>query len=605
MKSLSTARRKSLRGVPVLAPLLFLLLAAIHFHDLENFTRPLLDYDDTEFIAPLDGMSLSTYFGDWAAKPDHYVFPLRDLTFGLDFKLGRLLHFQTFWLVNLALFALTLVAIRRLAALCYPRRPWLVAAFVGLIALHPLNVHMVEWLSNRKHLLVVLILAWATGKAIEQEMGNAAPTLRDWAIYLAAYIAAWLCFPTGMLWIFWLLILFHGRLRATKGRAVALWAVALAVAGAGYQFTVATNASYQSKAGVETTPLRFALESSGRAFWDLGFPIGLQPYYRLNDGRGWIGLGLLGFTLGLVGYRLVKVSGERRRRFFQLILLAVALYLPSAKVFLGYSEFVWSDRYLYGSLPFLVLAFLVLLVASSPAAADAPRAATAGIAKGSRLVAAAVVMALVVCYLALDFRLVHRWQNGRELFETCAREEEAPKCVAMAIEKNFDQGGCVLLPEFLALAHRIAPRVANTVDHSFQAETPVYDALCIAAEVQSPEHKLREIDELRSVYTQADFLMLGQILVRLQSRDLTGAIAVANATYFDPRLPMPNASTKIINMMRGQGEALCQLSELIQNDPSCWNSLQIFRARVRDVTLKPKQTEWTFNRTLGAFNTGT
>jgi len=37
-----------------------------------------------------------------------------------------------------------------------------------------------------------------------------------------------------------------------------------------------------------------------------------------------------------------------------------------------------------------------------------------------------------------------------------------------------------------------------------------------------------------------------------------------------------------------------------------WSSttLEILRARVRDVVLKPKQTEWTFNRTLDAFNEG-
>jgi hypothetical protein len=88
----------------------------------------------------------------------------------------------------------------------------LVAACVGLIALHPINVHMVEWLSNRKHLLVVLLLGWATWKALKQEVEKASPTLRDWAIYFVAYVAAWLCFPTGMLWIFWLLVVFHPEL---------------------------------------------------------------------------------------------------------------------------------------------------------------------------------------------------------------------------------------------------------------------------------------------------------------------------------------------------------------------------------------------------------
>jgi hypothetical protein len=568
----------------------------MHFRSSANFTRPLLDYDDTEFIAPLDGMRVSTYFGQWARAPDHYVFPLRDLTFAVDFWLSRTLHVQTFWLVNFALFLATLLALGRCFALYYPARPGLLAGAMGLVALHPLNVHMVEWLSNRKHLLVVLILAWATAKALKQEAERAAPAARDWVIYFAAYVLAWLCFPTGMLWILWLLWLFRAQLRAAKGRAVVVGLAALAIVAAGYCITVAGNTSYQSKAGVETSPLRFAVASTGRAVFNLLVPLELHPYYRLGDAREWIGLGMLVVLVGLAGYRLYRLSPERRRRFAHLVLLAVALYLPHAKVFLGYSEYVWSDRYLYGSLPFLVLAALVLLVESGARAAD-----RGGVRR--RLGTAAVVF-VAGAYLVLGWQTVPRWQNGRVLFETCAREEQSAKCVAMAVEKNFDQGGCVLLPELFELAHQIAPQARLPADHSFQAEVPVYDALCIAAELAPPADKLRRIEELRQRYTAPDFLMLGQILVHLQRRDIAAALGVARATYFNPSLPMPNASTKIINMMRGQGEALCQLAELLAHDRSCWDSLARFRARVPTVVLKPKQVEWTFNRTLQAFNTG-
>jgi hypothetical protein len=574
---------------------LLLALGLLHFHSLANFTRPLLDYDDTEFIAPLDGMGLSTYVNDWAAKPDHYIFPLRDILFALEFKLGHLLGFQVFWLVNFAIFLGTLLSIWRIFSIYYRGRPLLVLASLALIALHPLNVHMVEWLSNRKHLLVVLILGWATWKALRQDAERAAPAARDWAVYFLAYVAAWLCFPTGMLWIFWLLVLFYPRLRGAKWRAVVLLAAALAIAGAGYYLTVAANASYQSKAGVETSPVRFAVESTGRAVLNLLVPFQLQPYYRLGDGRAWIGLGFFLALAAAAGYRLCKVSAERRRLFLHLVLLAVALYLPNAKVFLGYSEYVWSDRYLYGSLPFLALAALVLTVEPGSKASETR------LARGWGAAATILVAAL---YLLLGWPLVSRWQNGRQLFEACAREERAPKCVAMAVEKNFDQGGCVLLPELLGLAHELAPAAQNTIDHSFQSEVPVYDAVCIASEIRPPEEKLREIERLRSVYTMTDFLMLGQILVRLQSRDLASALGTAYATYFNPALPMPSASTKIINMMRGQGEALCVLSELVGHDKSCWNALGVFKSRVGNVVVKPKQTEWTFNRTLTAYNTG-
>lgn len=578
-----------------IAAALLLLLIVLHFHDANNFRRPLLDYDDTEFIAPLDGMSLSTYFGAWATTPEHYVFPLRDLTFAIDFNLSRWLHFQTFWLVDLLLFALTLVVIGRIFALYYRARPLLVVAAVGLLALHPVNVHMVEWLSNRKHLLVVLILGWATSRALEQDLAKVAPSGRDWIIYFSAYVAAWLCFPSGMLWIFWVIALFHASLRRHKLRAALIVSLACIVAGAGYHLTVAANTSYQTSHGIDARAASFAVASTGRAVWNLIFPVALQPYYRLHDERVNIGLVLLAIGLAIVAWRLVKLPKERRRLFFLQALLAVALYLPHAKVFLGYSEYVWSDRYMYGPLPFLVLSAMLVFV--DPARPETRLTARTGLA---------TIMALFTAgaFYLCDWRLVPKWQDGRELFETCARQEESPKCVAMAVEKTFDRGGCALVGHLLEQSHRIAATADDQMDHSFQAEVPVYDGLCVAAESRPTAEKLSELATLRSVYRMNEFVVLAEILVRLQERDLPSALALANATYFNPTLPIPNASSKVINMMRGQGEALCQIVALLSQDQSCWTSLEVFGQRTAKIAWKSKQTEWTFARTLAAFNTG-
>ncbi len=603
----STAR--ILKRIPIVVALLFVALALLHFHDRSNFTRPLLDFDDTEFIAPIAGMGVSAYINDWMLKPNHYAFPLRDLTFAADLKLSRVLGFQTFWLTNFAIYVATLFVLFRIFRIYYRSRPLLLAGCLALIALHPINVHMVEWLSNRKHLLVALILGLGTWKALKQKEHGATPAPRDWLLYFGVYLAAWLCFPSAALWIFWLLFLFHAPLRERKDRGIPVWTAAIALAGLAYYLTTAIGSDYRSKAGAEVQPLLFALQSSGRACFNLLFPFQIEPYYRPGHPFAWIGLALLLAVCGLAGYRLRAISAARRHLFVRFFLLALALYLPNAKVFLGYSEFVWSDRYLHGCLPFLLLAILILLVAPDAVASASPPAravpARAAPAAPRRWPALAAFTAVALAYFVLDWRLVPKWKDGLVLFTSCAHEEEAPKCLLMAMEKSFDRGGCALLPGFLETAHRIAPTARTVADHSFRSEAPVYDALCIASEIdRTGDEKLRKIEGLRSIYPVTDHLMLAEILVLLQERDHESALGLANATYFNPAVPMPSASSKIINMIRGQADALCVLRELLAHDRSCRKALEVFQSRVPSAAVNQKQIDWTFRRTLTAFNEG-
>jgi hypothetical protein len=593
-----------LKRIPIILALLFVALLLLHFHDLSNFTRPLLDFDDTEFIAPIAGMGVSAYINDWMLQPDHYAFPLRDLTFVADFKLSRLLGFQTFWLTNFAIYAATLFVLFRIFRIYYRSRPFLLVGCLALIALHPINVHMVEWLSNRKHLLVALILGFGTWKALAQKASGATPTLRDWLVYFGYYLAAWLCFPSAALWIFWLLFLFHAELRRRKDRGIPLWAGAIALAGLAYYLITAIASDYRTRAGAEVRPIFFALQSSGRALFNMLFPFQIEPYYRLGHPFAWIGLALLFAVSGLAYYRFRTISADRRHWFVRFFLLASALYLPNARVFLGYSEFAWSDRYLHGCLPFLLLATLVLLLAPDAVSSASPPAPAAPMAPW-RWPALAVFTAVALVYFILDWRLVPKWKDGLALFTSCVHEEEAPKCLSMAIDKAFERGGCALLSGFLETAHRIASTASTAADNTFRSEAPLYEGLCIASELhQTADEKLRKIEGLRSIYPMTDHLILAEILVLLQKRDHDGALRLANATYFNPAVPMPGASSKIINMIRGQADALCVLRELVAQDRGCRKALELFQSRVPTAPVNQKQIDWTFRRTLTAFNDG-
>lgn len=603
------------RGILPATAALFVVLGVIHFYDPAIFQRPLLDYDDVTLVAPLEGMSLSVYVKEWLLGPDHYAYPLRDLSFALDFELSRLLGFKTFWLTNFLLYLFTLVVLVRIFGLYYRSRPYLVTGCLGLIALHPINLQMIQWVSNRKHLLVALILGWGTWRALERQVRKTAPTARDWLTYFAVYVAAWLCFPSAALWIFWVLFLFRSDLARRRDRGIPLWAAAIAIAGLAYVATTLVNSDYRTRPGVEAMrqPVLFALQSSGRAVFNLLVPFRIEPYYRLGHSFNWIGLALVPVASWWIYRRLRALETARRWLFAQFMVLAAALYIPNAKVFLRYTEFVWSDRYLHACLPYLVLAALILLVEPVSAPGDEQAVLVKGSVDDHESAAAQRVRRLLVvafaavagAYVVLDWMAVPRWKDGLTLFTSCAREEESSKCVAMAIDKAFDRGGCALLPGLMEMARQIAPSMVSVADHDFRAEVPVYEALCVAELQETREQKLQKIEALRAIYSVSDHLMLGTILVHLQQRDHQAAFEVALATYFNPKVPLPNASPKIINMIRGQGEALCILREVVAQDRSCWSALETFNRRVLDVTVNQNQVQWTFGRSMVAYNSGT
>src|SRR5690606_3490550 len=97
-----------------------------------------------------------------------------------DFRLSEFLGWKTFWLSNFVVYTLVLLVQLFFFRELFPGKPWWPITLVALIALHPVHLEMIQWASNRKHLLVALILSWGTLRVWRTYQAGASPNFKRW-----------------------------------------------------------------------------------------------------------------------------------------------------------------------------------------------------------------------------------------------------------------------------------------------------------------------------------------------------------------------------------------------------------------------------------------
>lgn len=449
---------------------------------------------------------------------------------------------------------------------------------------------MIQWASNRKHLLVALILSWGTLRVWRTYQAGASPNFKRWMEFITYYILAWLCWPSAVLWIFWPILLFFKKM-SLKSRA-SVTALALVLAGAGVKWTVSQNTSYESSAPLNVLHgLSIALQSLGRGLYNIILPYRVAPYYTFNSWLNWIGaIGLL-----LIVVLLLKYKHQQGWKIkwgdpaLMLFLLSALLFVPNAMVFLGYYEFVWADRYIYTPLPYLAAAIGAFWTSHAPIfkKLSVPPVWSRG----------AIALVLAV-YVVLSWKLPASWETDKALFNRCALVEKAPKCIYLAVEKNYDINGCQDLSPLLKIAREA--RAISKVDFAFSSQLPLYEAICITQMRPTAEQKWAELESLKSVYSVTESLAVGEVWVHIQQRDLDSAFKTAQRTYLNGQRKFSDVSPKIVNVILGQMEALCDLS----SNPQCLQSLNEFKERIRSAPRNELQMTWARNRTFEAYFTG-
>ncbi len=606
-------------GLSVFAIAVFLF---IHFRHPEIFQRALIDYDDRIYIKPIGALTLGDYFGTWMRNPENFAFPLRDMTFFIDFAIQRATGVATFWLTN-ALFYLAVMAVfyRMFRDSLAHLRGWPLALIL-FIAFHPALIEMVQWASNRKHLMVGLILSLASVRVLRLSRAQEYPSEKDWAFFFGAYIAAWLCWPSASLWIFAVLFIFRKKMKFDSRAGLRVLAALIMGVGAiawtyfSHQTFVGGKEITNGSAGILRMPT-FGIMAAGRAAYSFFLPYfpnfaGQQPYYRLEHIAGFIGLVMIIALLYFSVRKYRRLNIDARAPAADAFLISAALLIPPSLTVLTFVEFVWADRYLFLPAPYFVLG--MALLAYPPETFQYKRGvkvtkpnSPGPILERHRV---AVLVALAVFTLASAFigaRLVPLWSTGFALFSECSRTEHTPRCLVLAIEKSYDISGCRDLTPFFETARTLSARGSLPYDFSFRVQTPLYESICIAQSDLPPAAQDAALAAIYRTYESPQYAAFGEVLSLLRRGEFPLAFGRAYETYLGSQFGFADLFPKIGNLMRAQASALCELAKLnglTKEAEDCGRRANILAQLTINATPFPAQYQWGFEQTLEAYNDG-
>lgn len=482
----------SSRHTQILFILLFALVGFVH---LQNSTgRKLIEYDDHRHIAPMLKLSLKEYFTTWLPQRNNYAYPVRDMLYFAEDSLNQIVGFQTFIFFQVIFFALTLLVFRRILLLYFAEKT-IVWPTLFLWAAHPLVVEPLQWIWIQKNILAFLFLLMASYVVLKKHRQQTAMSSKQWWQVSGLWLLSLGCWPTGTLWPVFPMWLQRQHLPRQK----------LYNLSASFGFLIflylhmVTNGErdYQPAATSVFTNLpmtfSYAVNSFGRGFYSFFLPHHLAIYYQLNHTYAWVGLGLGTAFLYLL-YRTI-VRHNELKPVLTLLLLALICFAPQALAFLGYSSFIWADRYMYVMVPFLSLSFVVL-------------------AK-QKIKNAALIYFLVPALTYFSYERVPFWYDDLTLTQDCVDLENSPRCINLLLEKLYDRKGCATAYPYLIKLSEAYPKATHW-DNFLRAEVPFYHALC-AAEVQAPaQEKIAEISALFKTYNGNPHLISGLFLAQLE-----------------------------------------------------------------------------------------
>jgi hypothetical protein len=575
----------------VLYPLLLAGLFLVHVGPFGRhyLSRELIDYDDRHFVEPLRQVSLHEYLTDWLPSGEKDSYPLKDLTYLVDFELSKALGFNTFWLTNLALFFAIVLLYARTTRQLLPEislgwRWMIVAAY----ALHPLQTQVLQWAINRKHLLVLLLILVSLQKILSLRRKNRLPGQKDYLGQFALFLLILASFPSGVLWFSFVLFAFRRDWPKKVGRWI--WpALNAAIAGTYVIFLLTHHSGYSDQVthtGSAAAPFLANLVSTvGRSAYNLFYPFDLSIYYSPGSFRNLIGLAVLGCVAGGVVWvgRHLKKSVQRRDLLSNLELgaAACAAFLPPLAITISETQdFILADRYLFFALPFLLLLFV-----------RAFRGLESAVPRGVPLLRALPVALFLVAFGGESARQALLWLDARSVLHYCAAAEKNPKCLLLAIEKGYDAFGCQAVKEDMVRAKRELRKMTQW--HDLVLELPFYESLCVAIDDAKPMiERQKRIRAVRDAQGNACGTGFNEVLLEAASAGPAAGLAKAKETYLHPG-ECTLLTRKLVNVLSAQLDFLCEQAA----DEECPRLRSEFSKITSNVPVVQKQRTWAKNVT--------
>lgn len=578
-------RRWILWSLIVILPMLTLL----HYSDGVVRERQMINYDDLDLIKPMLKGSLGEYFTLWLPDRNNHAYPLRDMTYFLDQWVSEKIGIPFYWMTHILMLVIVTGLFAFMASYLVRGPPGLLVVLTAIMAIHPLNIEVVQWLMIRKHLMTMMIIWLGSALVLYRLWQNRPLSKKDWGICWVTYLAGLLCFPTGLLWMPWVIWTQIKFQKFSIRERFPIIFVTIFVIGNYYALTTTGEADYSNSlmgllmGKTLIKGLLNAVMSAGRGFWNLIAPFQLATFY--SEQSPLIGWGLVTLIIFVYWVNKTVRAPEDRGIIYSLVVLGLVILAPSALVFIGFPEYVWADRYDFTILPnFLLIAGI--------AARQLPWQ------KNKFILASTIGLALWgLLATKVTVERVPLWRDAVPLMRECADHEKSAKCIIQTIQRTLHKGGCGPMKPVIE-AGRNLYKDRPKYNFEFQNEMPFYDALCVALSTQmSPAEKVEKIPYFWDIYEGSAEVMFSLVLAHLENGDLKSAWSSASSYYLkgDP-LALP-VTRNTLNIYRGHTKALCEIFKT----QICYDRMNVLLQANQNVLDDPGYRNWGYNVTKTMF----
>ena len=377
---------------------IILFLGIINFNLIVD--DPIQNYDDNLLIPPLEQLnSLNEYIQKMKKGEIFDVQPLRDLSLFLNIKAKQLIGHGFFHLTNFIIYLLILLFTFKFLDKSSPYAFGLIL----LLAVHPVPLSSVFWISARKHLLSAFFILTATYLSTKKTDNK-----HPWSIPVL-YTCAVLSHPINVLWPIWftVLILIKKESLRRKELILPIVLILLLTVFAYINYRYYTSTYLISSNGISkllpmaldefmgTTILRFS-----RSFSQIFFPLSIAPIYYIGNWKALLGIPLL----VILPWFLWKSLNRKQWIWpFFIILPLLVVYSRNTNIFI-------SDTYLL--IPFVGIIITTDLIL---------RKYRPSLKKFN------VVITTFFCFFAFkSFHYAKAWESHFKLWEYSYRTEKSP-----------------------------------------------------------------------------------------------------------------------------------------------------------------------------------
>lgn len=550
--------------------LAFTLGAIINIFTLPINGRSLLHYDDMVFIYPLKSMSIHDYFFKWAMEKGHFPYPVRDMTFFLDFFLEKILGFGTYWIQNYLIFCLVAYFFYRLFKLFFTEGSWWPLALFLIFFFHPINIEVIQWAYNRKHLLATLFTIIPTYYFMKHYFAKSLDHKKIVITFLL-HIPSYFCISSSILWAILPYLMLKKEWKQFK-YSLALMTfieVALIIISSliftEHFITAKSIFSWDFLSNL----IGIVAAAVGRSTFNLLIPIQLVPYFVSNHPYNEVGFWFFLIAILVLIYWIIYKK-ELLSTPVSFVLFGIIIIAPSGVHVPFYNYYVWADRYLMIGWPYVMLGFSLMLTTHHLFQKNVMRFKT-------HLQKLAVI--LLLFFVWQDFRDVKAWETEVTLMDFCADKEGTSICHIWSIKKAYDRYGFAqAYPRIQKAKKNYDLIVSQSGSYEFEMDLPFMESMAIVQEQNTTsEEKFRLINNLINEYSNPIPFCFARTLVLLRM----GKVKEAYDNLQLVSYPFFHATTLIVNALDGQLEAMCELLPSNDQKENCLKRKQEFSERMK------------------------